>query len=174
MRLLSRLLPLLLLLPLLAQVAPPDAHDRPRARDLGLQPGIFPPGAQNAITDVEGVRVGHRTLIRGDAVRIGVTAVLPHGGNLFQEKVPAAVWVGNGFGKAAHHRWYAGRRAARPLFVQRQLAPEGDRGDRPPGSSGRAPADRKAAHIARRKASIRAGLKGSGGKNLVDCARLDS
>jgi D-aminopeptidase len=55
----------------------------------------------NAITDVEGVRVGHRTLIRGEAVRTGVTAILPHGGNLFQNKVPAAVWVGNGFGKAA-------------------------------------------------------------------------
>jgi D-aminopeptidase len=102
-RLLPRLLPFLLLLPLCAQAQAPasNASQRPRTRDLGLQPGIFPPGAQNAITDVEGVRVGHRTLIRGDAVRTGVTAVLPHGGNLFQEKVPAAVWVGNGFGKAA-------------------------------------------------------------------------
>jgi D-aminopeptidase len=101
MRLLPRLLPFLLLLPLVAQAAPPDTSGRPRARDLGLRPGIFPPGPENAITDVGGVRVGHRTLIRGDAVRTGVTAVLPHGGNLFQEKVPAAVWVGNGFGKAA-------------------------------------------------------------------------
>lgn len=103
MRLLPRLLPFLLLLPLLAQAqaSTPDAPGRPRARDLGIKSGIFPPGAENAITDVEGVRVGHRTLIRGDAVRTGVTAVLPHGGNLFQEKVPAAVWVGNGFGKAA-------------------------------------------------------------------------
>jgi D-aminopeptidase len=74
---------------------------RPRARDLGFSPGILPPGPLNAITDVAGVRVGHRTLIAGDDVRTGVTAILPHGGNLFQEKVPAAVYVGNGFGKAA-------------------------------------------------------------------------
>jgi D-aminopeptidase len=62
---------------------------------------VLPPGPNNAITDVAGVRVGHRTLIRGEAVRTGVTAILPHGGNLFQNKMPAAVWVGNGFGKAA-------------------------------------------------------------------------
>ncbi|MDQ3803752.1 MAG: P1 family peptidase, partial [Acidobacteriota bacterium] len=72
---------------------------RPRARDIGLAPGVLPPGRWNAITDVEGVRVGHATLIKGEDVRTGVTAVLPHGGNLFQEKVPAAVFVGNGFGK---------------------------------------------------------------------------
>ena len=90
---------LLLLLPLLVQAAAPEF--RPRVRDLGLEPGVLAPGTNNAITDVEGVRVGHRTLIRGDAVRTGVTAILPHGGNLFQNKVPAAVWVGNGFGKAA-------------------------------------------------------------------------
>lgn len=89
----------LLLLPLLSQAADPEP--RPRVRDLGLQPGVLSPGANNAITDVEGVRVGHRTLIRGEAVRTGVTVILPHGGNLFQNKVPAAVWVGNGFGKAA-------------------------------------------------------------------------
>lgn len=89
----------LLLFPLLGWSASPDS--RPRIRDLGLAPGVLAPGANNAITDVEGVRVGHRTLIRGDAVRTGVTAILPHGGNLFQNKVPAAVWVGNGFGKAA-------------------------------------------------------------------------
>ncbi|MFP5284648.1 MAG: P1 family peptidase [Thermoanaerobaculia bacterium] len=70
-------------------------------RDLGVTPGIFPSGSWNAITDVDGVRVGHRTLVRGESVRTGVTAILPHGGNLFQEKVPAAVYVGNGFGKAA-------------------------------------------------------------------------
>lgn len=75
--------------------------ERPRIRDLGVTPGIFPPGPANAITDVEGVRVGHRTLIKEESVRTGVTAILPHGGNLFQEKVPAAVYVGNGFGKAA-------------------------------------------------------------------------
>jgi D-aminopeptidase len=74
---------------------------RPRARTLGLAPGVFPPGALNAITDVEGVRVGHVTLIEGATVRTGVTAILPHGGNLFQEKVTAGVFTGNGFGKLA-------------------------------------------------------------------------
>lgn len=78
-----------------------DPAPRPRLRDLGVEPGIFPPGPLNAITDVEGVRVGHQTLIRGDSVRTGVTAILPHDGNLFQRKTPAAVYVGNGFGKAA-------------------------------------------------------------------------
>lgn len=77
------------------------AETRPRAREIGLKPGVLPPGSLNAITDVAGVRVGHVTLIEGDRVRTGVTAILPHGGNLFQEKVPAAVYVGNGFGKLA-------------------------------------------------------------------------
>jgi len=72
-----------------------------RLRDLGVDPGIFVPGPYNAITDVQGVRVGHRTLHEGDRVRTGVTAILPHMGDLFREKVPAAVHVGNGFGKAA-------------------------------------------------------------------------
>ena len=74
---------------------------RPRARDLGVEPGVFPPGPLNAITDVGGVRVGHTTIIDGDRVRTGVTAVIPHPGNLFQEKVPGAVFVGNAFGKLA-------------------------------------------------------------------------
>ena len=74
---------------------------RPRARDIGLAPGVLPPGRWNAITDVAGVRVGHTTMVKGENVRTGVTAVLPHEGNLFQEKVPAAVFVGNGFGKFA-------------------------------------------------------------------------
>jgi D-aminopeptidase len=74
---------------------------RPRARDIGLRVGVLPAGRLDAITDVEGVRVGHTTLIKGEGVRTGVTAVLPHGGNLFREKVPAAVFVGNGFGKLA-------------------------------------------------------------------------
>jgi D-aminopeptidase len=86
---------------LLAAGAPAGGQERPRVRDLGAAPGVLQPGPLNAITDVEGVRVGHRTLIRGDGVRTGVTAILPHGGNLFQEKVPAAVWVINAFGKAA-------------------------------------------------------------------------
>ena len=74
---------------------------RPRARDLGLAPGVFPPGPLDAITDVAGVRVGQATLAAGETVRTGVTAVLPHGGNLFQGKVPGAVFVGNAFGKLA-------------------------------------------------------------------------
>ncbi|WP_118839396.1 P1 family peptidase [Salinibacter ruber] len=72
-----------------------------RLRDLGVAPGLFSPGSLNAITDVAGVKVGHRTRMEGDSVRTGVTAVRPHGGDLFREKVPAAVHVGNGFGKAA-------------------------------------------------------------------------
>lgn len=74
---------------------------RPRARDIGIEPGVFPPGPLNAITDVSGVRVGHTTLVEGDSVRTGVTAILPHGGNLFQDKVAGAVFVGNAFGKLA-------------------------------------------------------------------------
>src|SRR5918993_1444459 len=74
---------------------------RPRARDLGLAPGVFAPGALNAITDVAGVRVGHATLIEGDHVRTGVTVIVPHAGNVFQDKVPGAVFVGNAFGKLA-------------------------------------------------------------------------
>lgn len=72
---------------------------RPRAREVGIEVGILKPGPWNAITDVEGVKVGHVTLWEGDSVRTGVTVILPHGGNIFQEKVPAAVYVGNGFGK---------------------------------------------------------------------------
>lgn len=83
----------------LLQGGPPA--ERPRARDLGIAPGIFQPGPLNAITDVAGIKVGHTTIIEGDDVRTGVTAILPHGGNLFQEKVPGAVFVGNAFGKLA-------------------------------------------------------------------------
>ncbi len=72
---------------------------RARARDLGVKPGVFPPGTLNAITDVAGVRVGHATVTEGDSVRTGVTAILPHEGNVFLERVPAALHVGNGFGK---------------------------------------------------------------------------
>jgi D-aminopeptidase len=82
-------------------VATTAAQNRPRARDLGVAPGVHAPGALNAITDVEGVRVGHTTIVEGDRVRTGVTAVLPHGGNLFQDKVAGAVFVGNAFGKLA-------------------------------------------------------------------------
>lgn len=72
---------------------------RPRLRDLGVTTGILPAGPLNAITDVNGVKVGHTTIIRGETVRTGVTVILPHGGNLFREKVPGAIFVGNGFGK---------------------------------------------------------------------------
>jgi D-aminopeptidase len=72
-----------------------------RPRDLGISIGILPTGKLNTITDVSGVHVGHFTKIEGDAIRTGVTAIIPHPGNLFQDKVPAAIFVGNGFGKLA-------------------------------------------------------------------------
>src|SRR5256885_223432 len=78
-----------------------QTEKRPRIRELGLEVGVLPPGPLNAITDVSGVRVGHTTLVRGENVRTGVTAILPHGGNLFKEKVPGAVFVGNAYGKLA-------------------------------------------------------------------------
>jgi D-aminopeptidase len=74
---------------------------RPRTSDLGLKVGILPVGPLNSITDVAGVKVGQTTIIRGDNIRTGVTAVLPHSGNLYREKVPGAIFVGNGFGKLA-------------------------------------------------------------------------
>ena len=77
------------------------ADERPRARDLGVRPGTLPPGPHNAITDVPGVHVGQVTLIEGDRVRTGVTAIVPHPGNVFQDKVAGAVFVGNAFGKLA-------------------------------------------------------------------------
>jgi D-aminopeptidase len=82
-------------------IATAGAQTRPRARDLGLAPGLLQPGAHNAITDVGGVRVGQKTVIEGTTVRTGVTAILPHGDNLFREKVAGAVFVGNAFGKLA-------------------------------------------------------------------------
>ncbi len=72
-----------------------------RARDHGIEIGVLKPGKFNAITDVAGVKVGHTTLISGDSIRTGVTAILPHSGNIFQQKVPAAIYLGNGFGKLA-------------------------------------------------------------------------
>ncbi len=78
-----------------------SSSGRPRARDLGIAPGSLTPGPLDAITDVAGVRVGHTTIVEGDTVRTGVTAILPHGGNLFQDKVAGAVFVGNAFGKLA-------------------------------------------------------------------------
>src|SRR6266404_4023076 len=76
-------------------------NPRLRASDLGLKVGILPTGPLDAITDVAGVEVGQTTIIRGDDLRTGVTAILPHPGNLYREKVPGAVFVGNGFGKTA-------------------------------------------------------------------------
>ena len=77
-----------------------QAQKKLRARELGIESGILSPGKRNAITDVKGVSVGQKTLIIGDSIRTGVTVILPHQGNVFQNKVPAAVYVGNGFGKA--------------------------------------------------------------------------
>ena len=83
-----------------AGVAQTQATDaRPRASDLGVKVGILPAGSLNAITDVAGVTVGQTTIIHGSSIRTGVTAIVPHSGNLYQEKVPGAVFVGNGFGK---------------------------------------------------------------------------
>lgn len=90
---------LLLLLFVMSTFA--QTENRPRVREIGLKIGILPTGKLNSITDVEGVLVGHSTIIQGDNIRTGVTAILPHNGNLFHEKVPAAIFVGNGFGKLA-------------------------------------------------------------------------
>lgn len=97
MRLLLCLLATVTLLP--GAAGAQGAAPPPRARDLGIVVGIFPTGEHNAITDVPGVRVGQTTVRDGDSVRTGVTAILPHGGNLFRERVPAALYVANGFGK---------------------------------------------------------------------------
>ncbi|HEX4169585.1 MAG TPA: P1 family peptidase [Bryobacteraceae bacterium] len=96
----ARMIPLfitLLLVPGFAQDKP--SHARPRASDIGLKIGILPVGPLDGITDVAGVEVGQTTIIRGDNIRTGVTAVLPHTGNLYREKVPGAIFVANGFGK---------------------------------------------------------------------------
>lgn len=79
----------------------PAAQVQKKAADFGIRIGVMIPGKLNAITDVRGVKVGQTTLIKADSIRTGVTAILPHEGNLFQQKVPAAVYVGNGFGKLA-------------------------------------------------------------------------
>jgi D-aminopeptidase len=96
---LAAVLTLALVTPMSASSQRPDASDRPRARDLGVEVGIFQPGQHNAITDVADVRVGHATVWEGDDVRTGVTAILPHGGNAYLSRVPAAIYVGNGYGK---------------------------------------------------------------------------
>jgi D-aminopeptidase len=81
--------------------APLAAQQRRTARELGVTVGVLPPGSLNAITDVAGVEVGQVTITSGDSINTGVTAILPHAGNIFQDKVPAAIVVGNGFGKLA-------------------------------------------------------------------------
>lgn len=93
--------PLILALTLTAMpgIVTGQTSERPRARELGITVGIFPPGAHNAITDVADVRVGHTTVSDGISVQTGVTAILPHGGNPYLSRVPAAIHVGNGFGK---------------------------------------------------------------------------
>ena len=91
--------PFLISLALCATMPTVSAAQRVRARDLGVKPGIFAPGPLNAITDVAGVRVGQATVVAGDSVHTGVTAILPHEGNLFFDRVPAAVHIGNAFGK---------------------------------------------------------------------------
>lgn len=78
-----------------------ETTGRSRARELGIEVGVMKTGPLNAITDVSGVKVGHKTIILGDSVRTGVTVILPHEGNIFRDKVPAAIFVGNGFGKLA-------------------------------------------------------------------------
>lgn len=83
----------------LAGVVAAASGDRPRAREFGLVVGVLPPGPLNAITDIAGVKVGQVTLIEGKDIRTGVTAVLPHGGNIFQDKVTAGISVANGYGK---------------------------------------------------------------------------
>jgi len=90
---------MLILLAPAARAQTPDPSPRPRARDLGITIGRYPTGEHNAITDVPGVLVGQISLIRGESIRTGVTAILPHGGNLYQEKVPGAVCIGNAYGK---------------------------------------------------------------------------
>jgi D-aminopeptidase len=94
-----KILPLFALSVIALGFARGTSPDRPRLREFGIRTGVLDPGSLNAITDVAGVKVGHVTLIEGRDVRTGVTAILPHEGNIFQDKVPAAVFVANGFGK---------------------------------------------------------------------------
>jgi len=89
----------LILLLITAATLCAQTESRPRARDLGIEVGVLPPGPLNTITDVAGVKVGQTTIIHGDTIRTGVTAILPRGGNLYQERVPAAVFLGNAYGK---------------------------------------------------------------------------
>lgn len=94
-------LPLLTMMLFSASANAGENSKRARARDIGIEVGVMETGKWNAITDVSGVKVGHKTIMKGDSVRTGVTAILPHDGNIHREKVPAAIFVGNGFGKLA-------------------------------------------------------------------------
>ena len=100
-RLLAFVCGLIVIAVLHPRVSEGQQANRPRAREAGIVVGILPPGPLNSITDVNGVLVGHHTIVRGGDIRTGVTAILPHGGNLFREKVPGAVFIGNAFGKLA-------------------------------------------------------------------------
>src|ERR1700683_5047559 len=97
----TKFLFLIALLPAACAVMLGQTETRPRARDLGVKVGVLPPGPLNAITDVAGVKVGQTTLIRGDNIRTGVTAILPHGGNLYKQRVPGVVFLGSAYGKLA-------------------------------------------------------------------------
>ncbi|MGB0408116.1 MAG: P1 family peptidase, partial [Pseudomonadales bacterium] len=89
-----------IVLPLLALALSAGAEDpRGRARDFGVVPGVFAPGPLNALTDVAGIKVGHKTLVEGDRIRTGVTAIIPGPGNLYTHPMPAWIHVGNGYGK---------------------------------------------------------------------------
>ena len=98
----------LLVSPILAQENGVHKNQKPRTRDIGLKIGILPTGPLNMITDVSGVRVGHTTIIRGKNIRTGVTAILPHGGNLFQEKGPRSGFRWKWFWKT--NRFYTDQR----------------------------------------------------------------
>lgn len=90
-----------IILLLLLSISVTSFSQKKRLRDYGVEIGVLKPGKHNAITDIPGVKVGHTTLIKGDSVRTGVTAILPHDGNIYQLKVPAAIYIGNGYGKLA-------------------------------------------------------------------------
>ncbi len=94
----QRFLPILLILYAFNTV---NGQPAKRARDYGIKTGVLPTGTLNAITDVAGVKVGHTTLVKADSIRTGVTAIVPYEGNIFQQKIPAAIFTGNGFGKLA-------------------------------------------------------------------------
>jgi len=97
---LSKRILIALMILILIQIPAAQGQNRKRVRDCGVEIGILEPGKWNAITDVKGIRVGHVTIIKGDDVRTGVTVIMPHEGNIYREKVPAGVFLGNAFGKS--------------------------------------------------------------------------